>query len=315
MFSFVSFNQGRLCRSYIQAVIKPEVLSPDMKDASQPETWRLVDLYGCGFPCQPWSSAGKQEGSDDKDRGRFFKDIFRRITIGKPRAYLLENVPGLAQGFPEKFNIMIDILRKVNSAAYNVMWEEMETDRHGGLPQNRKRLFIVGILREAQVLPFRFPDPLSGCLTLTQLLGPPKAGPLPDLASKTMDDQGRRLSKTVQDNLKCFAQKTAGQDLKSADYIIDTGSSKCNFMPGRCPCLTLSRCSGQHGYFSVSRDRFLNVRDFLLLQGYPKSLHQEMLQAVDERTLKSMLGNAMSLPVVTRIVRQIFISQGLVSPR
>ena len=239
-----------------------------MKDASQPEAWRNVHLYACGFPCQPWSVAGKMQGTND-GRGRFFGDIHQRIAEGLPQCFLIENVAGLTTAnFRSEFAALLTVLRGINGGAYNVMWSEMHSDLHGGLPQNRKRVYIVGILKKSQIKPFEFPNQLPRCLSLTQVLGPHLQKPLPDLRSKTSDENGCSLNKSVQANLRRFAEKVAGtsEEIQGVDYIIDTGSSKGHAMKSRCPCLTSTRCSSRHGYYSVSRDRFLDARDFLKLQ-------------------------------------------------
>ena len=56
-----------------------------------------VELYVAGFPCQPFSSSGSREGTEDKlGRGSIFKYIFRYISKRRPRVYVLENVRGLS---------------------------------------------------------------------------------------------------------------------------------------------------------------------------------------------------------------------------
>ena len=285
-----------------------------MKDASATEAWRGVHLWCCGFPCQPWSCAGKQQGSRDRERGQFFTDIFGRISKGKPSCFVLENVPGLPQSFPTEFHDLLTVLRCINDCAYNVMWEILRADLHGGIPQNRSRLYIVGIRKTTQVHPFTFPMPLTSTLTLTQILGPRAPDPLPDLQRMTTDKFGCVLCKTVQNSIKRFDEKKP--TLKwTDDHIIDAGSSTGYAMEGACPCLTHSRCINKHGYYSVIRDRFLNENDFLRLQGYPDNQHAMMLKGTDEKTLRGMLGNGMCVTVLSRLLRQIFLSQGLVYAR
>ena len=53
-----------------------------------------IDLYVCGFPCQPFSNAGKGKGLEDK-RGNVFFSCLDVIKTKKPKYFILENVKGI----------------------------------------------------------------------------------------------------------------------------------------------------------------------------------------------------------------------------
>ena len=79
----------------IQANHDPKVLYTDVKGRDN-STTPYVDLYVAGFPCQPFSQAGKQQGFDDaKGRGKIFFDIVDYIDFQRPKIFILENVKGL----------------------------------------------------------------------------------------------------------------------------------------------------------------------------------------------------------------------------
>ena len=65
-----------------------------------------VDIYIAGFPCQPFSSAGKQQGfNDEKGRGNLFTHILDYLSSQRPKVFILENVVGFdAQKFLEWLN-------------------------------------------------------------------------------------------------------------------------------------------------------------------------------------------------------------------
>lgn len=82
----------------IQAVIKrnfaPESVYDDVSTRDNSSAPKDLDLYVAGFPCQPFSAQGKNEGTQD-DRGRVVTYVIRFIQQCRPKAFLLENVKGL----------------------------------------------------------------------------------------------------------------------------------------------------------------------------------------------------------------------------
>lgn len=106
------------------------------------------DVLCAGFPCQPFSQAGKQEGFDDKVRGNMFDYICKVITAqaeNKPRLLLLENVANLKNH--DKGRTWSTIRAKLDELGYKV-FEEILSPHQYGYPQHRKRIYIVGIRKE-----------------------------------------------------------------------------------------------------------------------------------------------------------------------
>jgi len=101
-----------------------------------------------GFPCQPFSAGGKRQGFIDT-RGTLFFEIERILRDKKPYGFILENVEGLVKHDLENKNDEIGrtlstILYKLeNELGYEVSWEVLDSINFG-LPQSRKRIFIVG---------------------------------------------------------------------------------------------------------------------------------------------------------------------------
>jgi DNA (cytosine-5)-methyltransferase 1 len=101
-----------------------------------------------GFPCQPFSSGGKRQGFLDT-RGTLFFEIERILRDKKPYGFILENVEGLVKHDLENKNDEIGrtlstILHTLeNDLGYQVSWRVFDSIEFG-LPQSRKRIFIVG---------------------------------------------------------------------------------------------------------------------------------------------------------------------------
>ncbi len=102
------------------------------------------DFLLAGFPCQPFSYAGKQKGFGDT-RGTLFFEIERILEKYKPRAFLLENVRGLTTHDGGK--TFSTIIRQLERLGYGVKHLIINSSTMG-LPQNRIRVYILGILGE-----------------------------------------------------------------------------------------------------------------------------------------------------------------------
>ncbi|HBK70412.1 MAG TPA: DNA (cytosine-5-)-methyltransferase [Flavobacteriaceae bacterium] len=111
-----------------------------------------------GFPCQSFSAAGNRHGFSDT-RGTLFFEIERILKDKNPYGFILENVEGLVKHDLENKDDKIGstlttILDKLkNELGYKVSWKVLDSIEFG-LPQSRKRIFIVGTKDEKANLTF-----------------------------------------------------------------------------------------------------------------------------------------------------------------
>ena len=95
----------------------------------------MVDVVSAGFPCQPFSSAGKQKGeSDERNMWPATIDVIRKV---RPRFAFLENVPGLLT-----FEYMGTILADLAAAGMDAKWTVLGAGDIGEC-HSRERLWIV----------------------------------------------------------------------------------------------------------------------------------------------------------------------------
>ena len=118
------------------------------------------DILCAGFPCQPFSQAGKRQGfNDEKNRGNLFTYICKIIEYHRPRYVFLENVSNL-KGHDggstwQTIHRMLD--KELN---YEVAEPAILSPHQWGIPQHRRRIYIVCENREMGNLKyFRFPIP------------------------------------------------------------------------------------------------------------------------------------------------------------
>ena len=124
------------------------------------------DLLCGGFPCQAFSNVGHKKGFDDP-RGEMIFEVFRILKGKNPKAFLLENVKGLAAHSQGK--TLLFIIETLESLGYKVKYKVLEAKDYG-LPQIRKRLFIVGVRKDIKS-DFEFPQPTTLKYTLGDVLG------------------------------------------------------------------------------------------------------------------------------------------------
>ncbi len=109
-----------------------------------PDNLPDIDLICAGFPCQAFSIAGRRQGFDDA-RGTLFFEIARIAAVKRPPFLLLENVPGLLSH--DGGWTFATILLTLSELGYDVTWQVLNS-KDFGVPQSRKRVYIIGFLRE-----------------------------------------------------------------------------------------------------------------------------------------------------------------------
>lgn len=124
-----------------------------------PEQIPPHDIICGGFPCQPFSQAGKQQGfNDEKNRGNLFDNICAIVQYHRPKYIFLENVANLkGHDHGNTWNVIYDRLH--NELGYDVQ-ETILSPHQFGIPQHRKRIYIVGVREDLGGLGgFKFPKP------------------------------------------------------------------------------------------------------------------------------------------------------------
>ena len=93
-----------------------------------------------GFPCQPFSMAGKRKGFDDTKSGILFWYLAKLIAVKQPKYVILENVKGILS--LDNGNTFREIAKNLNELGYYVNVDVYNATDFG-IPQNRERVFIT----------------------------------------------------------------------------------------------------------------------------------------------------------------------------
>ena len=153
--------------TYMANYGEPKYYPFDVYDRKIPK--ESLDIYMTSPPCQAFSLAGNRKGEDDK-RGVLFYNSHEFIVKNKPRYFIFENVKGLKSDAKGRtFQIWLDMLggKSVNgnpvifpredATPYHI-YHQVLNAKHYGVPQNRERVFIIGIRDDADNT-FNFPKP------------------------------------------------------------------------------------------------------------------------------------------------------------
>ena len=108
-----------------------------------------VDIWTFGAPCQDFSLSNMKRQGLNGDKSRLVKEIFRLLQeiswSNKPEWLIYENVEGMLSS--NKGFDFLAILNKMVELGYDCEWQLLNT-KHFGIPQNRRRVFLIGHLRE-----------------------------------------------------------------------------------------------------------------------------------------------------------------------
>jgi DNA (cytosine-5)-methyltransferase 1 len=115
-----------------------------------------VDILSGCYPCQGYSQGGRRENTDAINF--LYREFDRVLRQTKPLAFIVENVNGMR--FAQNSVLLRSQLTRFRLAGYRVSWKELNAMDYG-VPQERRRLFLVGIRTTEHKL-FRFPLPTHG---------------------------------------------------------------------------------------------------------------------------------------------------------
>lgn len=248
------------------------------------------DILLAGFPCQAFSVAGRKAGFSDT-RGTLFFDVARIISKKRPRAFILENVKGLAiHDKGRTLSTILSVLR--NDLGYNVPAPKVINAVDFGVPQNRERIFIVGF-RDSPSEGFDYPT------------GEKKRAKIADILEKRPVDiryyLSQRYMNTLKNHRKRHEYKGNGfgylilenKSIASAIVIGGMGKERNLVADHRITDMTLYEKSDKNSEFV----RMMTPREWARLQGFP----EEFRIVVSNTQAYKQFANSVAVPAVAAI--------------
>lgn len=302
---------AQIYRSYFQdedadadanCLVEGDMLDLDLKD------FPPYTMLTAGFPCQPFSNRGCQQGFDDAKGGQLYLELTRILAQTQPPCFLFENVAQLVlldggsrgerkRGVPGVFvmgRVLERILKSFSSCGYQVDWKIVNS-RHF-LAQNRERVYIVGTRNDLQcdritwekVLPAN-----SSSATVRDIMEPwetPSA-----LSSELNPSQWQKVQKGhAQRNTLPSIDGSINLDGKAPTLISQyhrVGSLSTKFLFQQSDG---TLCDGAAGN---RRPRFLTPRECCRLMGFPEDFPIPQ----DPAHFYQGIGNAVTPPVIAAI--------------
>jgi DNA (cytosine-5)-methyltransferase 1 len=113
-----------------------------------------IDLLVGGSPCQAFSAVGAKYGLNDT-RGTLFYEFARIVQESQPRVFIYENVRGLlTHDKGHTWKVMRDVLESLN---YRIAEPQILNASDYGIPQSRRRIFVIGIRDDVKCTDFQYP--------------------------------------------------------------------------------------------------------------------------------------------------------------
>lgn len=232
------------------------------------------DILLAGFPCQPFSIAGKQLGFADI-RGTLFFNIESILKEKKPYAFLLENVRRLTtHDNGRTFQVILERLKELGYSVHHKIFNSLDF----GVPQKRERIYIVGFL---EPIKFDFPVPPKYYKPLSEILEPEEDIPENFFLSDNIKEQRFAALKKEAPYPSIWHQNIGGN---------------ISALPYSCAL----RAGGSYNYLVVNGVRRLTAREMLRLQGFP----DEFKINLPYSQARKVAGNSVSVPVINAIAKQ-----------
>ena len=244
------------------------------------------DILTGGFPCQPFSVAGKRKGFEDQRSNVFFK-IMEIVDKHRPRFILLENVKNLKTH--DKGNTFKRITHEITSRGYAMTHAVLNTSKYTGIPQNRERIFMLATRIKVNQ------KDLDNVLDLK----PIEKNTLQSFFETSVPKKyyyGPRFKSWEMINKGVVKKNTAYQFRRV--YVRENKN-------GNCPTLTANMGTGGHNVPLIRDDfgvRKLTPRECFNLQGFPADYK---LPKLANSHLYKLAGNAVTYKLVNQIIQRL----------
>lgn len=272
------------CRTYRRNFGDSRLLKADIRTVPV-ESIPDFDVLVAGFPCQPFSIAGKQRGFNDR-RGNLFFEITRIIDARRPKAVFLENVPNLMEH--DNGRTFLVIYNSLAQFGYIIYYKVMAANEYGNLPHIRKRIYITAV-REDIAKRYYHPEPVKLTLLSTDIID--RSTRKKDIYYYNGSDLFPYFAARMPDRLAIYRPIDGGVR-PTKNRMCPTLTANMGTYPDRVPIVWDD--------FGV---RKLTLRECLDFQGFPGDFRFPATVTVNDAY--KQIGNSVCVPVIERIARNL----------
>lgn len=272
------------CKTYRHNFDDSNLVEGDIRDISA-DYIPDFDVLTAGFPCQPFSIAGKQKGFNDK-RGNLFFEIARIIDTKRPKVVFLENVANLMEHDDGKTFLVI--FSSLAQFGYTVYYKVMASNEYGNLPQIRKRIYITAV-HESSQKSYKHPEPVELTLKSTDIIHRNKR------QNEIYYYNGKNLYSYFESKMKdkhAIYRPTDTEVRWTKNQMCPTLTANMGTYPDRVPVVW-----DDYGI------RKLTLRECLGFQGFPNEFYFPNTITIEDAY--KQIGNSVSIPVIKRIATNI----------
>ncbi len=257
-----------------------------------------VDLFVGGSPCQSFSVIGAKGGFNDT-RGTLFYQYVRLVKEMQPKVFIYENVYGLTRHDKGKtWSIMQQVFEELG---YSFKFKILDS-RNFGIPQGRRRIFVVGFKNSESCDNFEFPEEIDLKYTMQDFLEENCAeGSLQSIngeLTKINEKKGAPEERYyLSEKLKAYCLSPGTKNFMHADAKIDLPIARALLST-----MGNSHRSSVNNYVTTNgRVRALTVREAHRLMGFPDSYKI----VVSKAQAYKQAGNSIVVDVLMNIVKEI----------
>ena len=242
-----------------------------------------VDIFAFGSPCQSFSIQGKREGLEDT-RGTLIFYGLQIIQQTQPKCFIFENVKGMLTH--DQGNTFRTIKKAFDTLNYTISFQVLNA-KDFGCPQNRERLFVVGVRKDIKQR-FSFPQPCGSKVSVNDVI-----------------QEGGYSKSHLFDTQHIVPlapnPKTPIKIVAECSHLKFASDKRICSTEGISPCLTKG---GSKTKFYDTKNkvyRYLSEREMTAIQGFG----EDFIFPVSKTHIKEQLGNSMAIPVMKALIENL----------